>query len=101
MTCMHHRLCVVMHHHRNVIEKHRHIPLPCLQVLSSQVHEGGVVVVACAMQRRLGPIFNAANDAVEQALSTTRLAELVRGGGDISPKCSRHGHVQSQGVTTM
>src|SRR5262249_39963348 len=84
MTCMHHRLGVVMHHHRNVIGKHRHIPLPCLQVLSSQVHEGGVV--ACALTRRLGPIFNAANDAVEQALSTTRRAELVRGGGYICPK---------------
>ena len=81
---MHHRLCVVMHHHLKVIGKHRHIPLPCLKVLSSQVHEGGVV--ACAMKRRLGPIFNAANDAVEQALSTTSLAELVRGGGYISPK---------------
>src|SRR6266568_2893298 len=96
---MHHRLCVVMHHHLNVIGKHRHIPLPCLKVLSSQVHEG--CVVACAMTRRLGPIFNAANDAVAQALSTTRRAELVRGGGYISPKCSRHGHVPSQGVTTM
>ena len=80
-----------MHHHRKVIGTHRHMPLPCLQVLSAQVHEGGVV--ACAMKRRLGPIFNAANDAVEQALSTTRRAELVRGGGYISPKCSRHGHV--------
>src|SRR5256886_214045 len=96
---MHHRLCVIMQHHLNVIGKHRQIPLPCLKVLSSQVHEGGVV--ACAMKRRLGPIFNAANDAVEQALSTTSLAELVRGGGYISPKCSRHGHVQSKGVTTM
>ena len=28
---------------------------------------------------RLGPIFNAASDAVEQALSKTSLAELVRG----------------------
>ena len=90
MKCMHHRLCVVMQRHLNVIGKHRQIPLPCLKVLSSQVHEGGVV--ACAMKRRLGPIFNAANDAVEQALSTTSLAELVRG-GYISPKCSRHGHV--------
>src|SRR5260370_40136978 len=53
------------------------------------------------MKRRLGRIFNAANDAVEQALSTTSLAELVRGGGYISPKYSRHGHVQSKGVTTM
>jgi hypothetical protein len=35
--------------------------------------------VACAMKRRLGPIFNAANDAVEQALNKTSLAELVRG----------------------
>jgi len=91
MTCMHHRRCVVMQPHLHVIGKHRHLPLPCLQVLSSQVHEGGVV--ACAMTRRLGPIFNAAHDAVEQALSTTRRAELVRGGGYISPKCSRHGHV--------
>jgi len=31
-------------------------------------------------------VGNAANDAVEQALSTTRLAELVRGGGYICPK---------------
>jgi len=38
------------------------------------VHEG--CVVACAMTRRLGSIFNAANDAVAQALSTTRLAEV-------------------------
>src|SRR5262249_40921781 len=88
-----------MHHHLKVIGKHRHIPLPCLKVLSSQAHEG--CVVACAMTRRLGPIFNAANDAVAQALSTTRRAELVRGGGYISPQYSRHGHVPSQGVTTM
>src|SRR6266849_4572490 len=99
MKCMHHRLCVVMQHHLHVIGKHRQIPLPYSKVLSAQVHEG--CVVACAMTRRLGPIFNAANDAVEQALSTTSLAELVRGGGYISPKYSRHGHVQSQGVTTM
>jgi NADP-dependent 3-hydroxy acid dehydrogenase YdfG len=44
--------------------------------MRSQVHEG--CVAACAMKRRLGPIFNAANDAVEQALSKTSLAELVR-----------------------
>jgi hypothetical protein len=31
------------------------------------------------MKRGLGPIFNAANDAVEQALNNTSLAELVRG----------------------
>src|SRR6266481_5423158 len=62
----------------------------------SQVHDR--CVVACAMKRRLGPIFNAANDVayqlresrfaesvlngvvrgVEQALSKTSLAELVR-----------------------
>ena len=47
--------------------------------MRSQVREGSVV--ACAMERRLGPIFNAANDAVEQALSKTSLAELVRGVG--------------------
>ena len=41
-----------------------------------QVH--GRCVVACAMKRSLGPIFNAANDAVEQALGKTSLAELVR-----------------------
>jgi len=45
--------------------------------MRSQVHDG--CVVACAMKRRLGPIFNAASDAVEQALSKTSLAELVRG----------------------
>ncbi len=87
MKCMHHRLCVVMQHHLNVIGKHRQIPLPCSKVLSSQVHEG--CVVACTVKRRLGPIFNAANDAVEQARSTTRVAELVRRGGYISGKCSR------------
>ena len=47
--------------------------------MRSQVHEGCMVV--CAMERRLGPIFNAAKDAVEQALSKTSLAELVRGVG--------------------
>jgi len=47
--------------------------------MRSQVHEG--CVVPCAMKRRLGPIFNAANDAVEQPLSKTSLAELVRGIG--------------------
>ena len=47
--------------------------------MRSQVHEG--CVVACAMKGRLGPIFNAANDAVEQALSKTSLADLVRGVG--------------------
>jgi NAD(P)-dependent dehydrogenase (short-subunit alcohol dehydrogenase family) len=36
---------------------------------------------ACTMKRRLGPIFNAANDPVEQALSKTSPAELVRGVG--------------------
>jgi DNA-binding IscR family transcriptional regulator len=35
--------------------------------MRSQVHKG--CLVACAMERRLGPIFDAANDAVEQALS--------------------------------
>ncbi len=47
--------------------------------MRSRVHEG--CVVACAMKRRLGPIFNIANAAVEQALSKTSLAELVRGVG--------------------
>jgi hypothetical protein len=47
--------------------------------MRSQVHDRWVV--ACAMKRRLGPIFNAANDAVEQALSKTSLVELVRGVG--------------------
>ena len=45
----------------------------------SRVHER--CVVACAMKRRLGPIFKNANDAVEQAFSKTSLAELVRGIG--------------------
>jgi hypothetical protein len=48
-------------------------------VVRSQVHEG--CVAACAMKRRLGPIFNAASDAIEQVLSKTCLAELVRGVG--------------------
>jgi Rrf2 family protein len=47
--------------------------------MRGRVHEG--CVVASAMKRRLGPIFNAANDAVEQALSKTSVAELVRGVG--------------------
>jgi len=47
--------------------------------MRSHVHEG--CVVACAMKRRLGPIFNAANAAVVQALGKTSLAELVRGVG--------------------
>jgi hypothetical protein len=41
----------------------------------------GECAVACAMKRSLGPIFNAANDAVEQALSKTSLGELVAGIG--------------------
>ena len=45
--------------------------------MRSQVHER--CVVACAMKRRLGPIFDAANDAVDHALSKTSLAELIRG----------------------
>jgi len=47
--------------------------------MRGQVHEE--CAVACAMKRELGPIFDAANDAVEQALSKTRLAELVPGMG--------------------
>src|SRR5260370_5282711 len=47
--------------------------------MRGQVHEG--CVVACAMKRSLGPIFDSANDGVEQALSKTILAELVRGVG--------------------
>jgi len=47
--------------------------------MRSQVHKGCMVV--CPTKRRLGPIFNAANDAVEQAPSKTSLAELVRGVG--------------------
>ena len=47
--------------------------------MGSQVREG--CVVACAMKRRLGAIFNAANDVGEQALSKTSLAALVRVGG--------------------
>jgi Rrf2 family protein len=45
----------------------------------SRVREG--CVVARAMKRRLGPIFNAANEALEQALSKTSLTEVVRGVG--------------------
>ena len=47
--------------------------------MRSQVHEG--CMVARAMKRRLGAIFDSANDAVEQALSKTSLAEMVRGVG--------------------
>src|SRR5229473_3731839 len=52
---------------------------------------------ACAIKRRLGQIFNAANDAVGQALSKTSLAGLAKFGRN----CNRHEHVQSKGVTTM
>ena len=45
--------------------------------MRGQVHDK--CAVACAMKRRLVPIFNAANDAIEQALSKTSLAELIRG----------------------
>ena len=55
------------------------MPLPCLRGRSSQVHEGAVV--ACAMKRRVGRIFNAANEGVGEARSETSLAELVRGVG--------------------
>jgi Rrf2 family protein len=44
--------------------------------MRSQVNEG--CAVACAMKRGLGPIFDAANDAVEQALGKTRLSDLLR-----------------------
>ena len=47
--------------------------------MGSQVHEG--CLVACAMKRGLGPIFNAATDVGEQALSKTSGAALVRAGG--------------------
>jgi Rrf2 family protein len=47
--------------------------------MRSQVHER--CMVAGAMKQRLGPIFTATNAAVEQALSKTSLAELVRGIG--------------------
>ena len=47
--------------------------------MGSQVHEG--CVVACAMKRGLGPIFNAETDVGERALGITSLAELMRGGG--------------------
>src|SRR5229473_6698834 len=52
---------------------------------------------ACAIKRRLGQIFNAANDAVGQALSKTSLAGLAKFGRN----CNRHEHVQSKGATTM
>ena len=58
---------------------HRQIPLPRLRGRSSQMHEGAVV--ACAMKRRVGTIFNAANEGVGEARSETSLAELVRGVG--------------------
>jgi DNA-binding IscR family transcriptional regulator len=47
--------------------------------MRGRVHEG--CAVASAMKRNLGPIFSAANDAVEQALNETTLEELVRGVG--------------------
>jgi hypothetical protein len=66
-----------MQHHLNVMDRTSpNCALPSLKVRSSQVHEG--CVVAFAMKRRRGPIVNAANGAVEQALSKTSLAELVR-----------------------
>jgi Rrf2 family protein len=47
--------------------------------MRDQVHKG--CAVAGAMKQRLGPIFSAANDAVERALSKTSLTELIRGVG--------------------
>ena len=47
-------------------------------VFAERRQVNGRCVVACAMRRSLGPIFNTANDAVEQALSKTSLADLVR-----------------------
>jgi hypothetical protein len=44
----------------------------------SRSQRSEATVVACPMKRRLGPIFNAANDVIEQALIKTSLAELVR-----------------------
>src|SRR5437016_9187069 len=44
--------------------------------MRERVHEA--CAVASAMKRNLGPIFSAANDAVEQALNKTTLEELVR-----------------------
>jgi Rrf2 family protein len=41
-----------------------------------QVHQR--CPVASMMKRKLGPIFEAANDAVEQALNKTNLAQLMR-----------------------
>lgn len=45
--------------------------------MRDRVHEG--CAVASAMKTKLGPIFSAANDAVEQALDKTTLGDLVRG----------------------
>lgn len=44
--------------------------------MRNQVHEG--CVVACTMKKSLGPIFDAANDAVEKIFRQTSLAEMVR-----------------------
>ncbi len=57
---MHHRPCVVMQHHLNVVGPH-----------IGRVHCLSVKV----------PIFNSASDAVERALSKPALGELVRGVG--------------------
>ena len=47
--------------------------------MRGQVHKR--CPVAGLMKQKLGPIFEAANDAVEQALNKTNLAELMRGVG--------------------
>jgi len=76
---MHHRLCVVMQHHLNVVGPHIakfHCPSLKVPFSSASGKRGGL-----RDETRLGPIFNSANDAVEQALSKPALGELVRGVG--------------------
>jgi DNA-binding IscR family transcriptional regulator len=46
----------------------------------------GLIVLRQGRHVGVGPIFNAANDAVEQVLSKTSLAELVRSVGKICLK---------------
>ena len=76
---MHHRPCVVMQHHLNVGGAHiAKVHCPSLRVPFSSASGKRV---GLRDETRLGPIFNSANDAVEQALSKPALGELVRGGG--------------------
>src|SRR5260370_41290862 len=90
---------------RNVIG-HRTLRMPCATRMGHRAKASHCLISAAGLRTegsccdRFDGSTLECNSAVEQALSKPSLAELVRGGGHISPKYNRHGHVQSKGVTT-